>query len=64
MANGPNGLAAILRAPGLRGVFDQYQLVFVGECFQHRQVAWIAAQVNCDDGFRFRSDPALHVSRI
>ena len=61
MTHDANGLSAILRAPGLRGVLDQHQPVPIRERFECAQIARVAAQVHGDDGFRLWRDAALHV---
>ena len=58
VADRADGLAAIFCAPGLRGVLDQHQAVFVRERLQCLQIARVAAEMHGDDGLRLRREIA------
>src|SRR5690606_4680736 len=64
VAQGADGFAAVLRAPGLAAIFDEDQVVLVGDGAQFRHPAGIAREVYRDDRLGFRRDSPTHIGGI
>src|SRR5207247_10376888 len=64
LANGAERFASIERTPALRTVFNQDEAMLVSDGLQLGQFAWIAGQVDGDDGFGFGRDFPLDVGRV
>ena len=64
LAHAADRFAAVERAPCLRAILDEDQLVLVGNLLQLRQLARVAGQVHGDDRFGFRRDLALDIRRV
>ena len=60
----PTGFPRYCAPHALAGVFDQHQLVLVGQGLQGGQVAGVAVEVDGHDGLGLGSDLPLHVGRI
>src|SRR5439155_24093066 len=59
VANGADGLSLIQRAPSLRTVLNQNDLVFVGEGLEAVKLGGVAAEMDRNDGFGFGSNQRL-----
>ena len=64
VADGADGLVAIAGTPGLSAIFDQDELVLVGDDLQLFESRRIAGQVDGDDRLGLRSDSLLDIRGI
>lgn len=64
VSHGADRPAARPRPPGLRTVFDQDQVVAVGQGLQGVQIAGVARQVDRDDRLGLWRDPPLDIGRV
>src|SRR4051812_41822863 len=64
VADRADWFAPIASAPGLGTVFNEDQLVLVGDGLEFLHAARIAREMNGNDGLGLRRDLALHIGRV